>query len=378
MATHTIRLSSEFTFTQVGNSMSTRASFDGKVLTVEWKGQTQGYPATMGDRVQIRCDGGFPGVLVMRPPSNSVALAAWERRFFSKQRVLDAVALKKAAIDAESPVSVYLAKNGRCGVSYRSVMGGQRGVPFRWFASQDAEPEDVETLIDVALGDSAMHLYSAMEQGYSDGASVVDTDFLRRTAAQREDLQSRKAALMDQYYGLSDQRQALCKAMEASLYREGAKPSFAKLSIAELSDYLARREELAPSLAEYNRLSREIAALHTQLVALTEEAESVLGKGCWEEQSNYLVFLRRDPNAEPNLTWWKILTHLSGVENFSPDQCEKIEYQEYAELRESGAEVWLAEKGHYWNDNELYVVIVEGRVVALRQGGTGPNSYYKC
>jgi hypothetical protein len=159
MATHKIVLSVPFADQRVGNSMSTRTSFDGQTLTVSWKGQTKSFPAKTGDRVLVTCNGDMPQVTIMQQPTDPVARVAWERSFYAKKRFPTREALEAAAHKLEmyspphgcnvSAAKFYRAEN--CVIVYRAVAGGQIGVPWGWWAGPEATPAELSYLIEGAL-----------------------------------------------------------------------------------------------------------------------------------------------------------------------------------------------------------------------------------
>jgi hypothetical protein len=159
MATHKIVLEVPFADQRVGNSISTRTSFDGQTLTVSWKGQAKSFPAKPGDRALIACNGEMPEVIVMQPPADPVARAAWNRSFYAKKRfgslaALEAAAAKLERYSAPHGCNVSAAKfyrSANCVIVYRAVAGGQIGVPWGWYAGPEATPEEMTELIEGAL-----------------------------------------------------------------------------------------------------------------------------------------------------------------------------------------------------------------------------------
>ena len=159
MATHKIELSAPFADQRVGNSMATTASFDGQTLTVNWKGQAKSFPAKLSDRALVACNGEMPEVIVMVPPADPVARAAWSRSFYAKKRFPTLAALEAAATKLKrysvphgcniEAARIYCSAN--CVIVYRAAMDGQRGVPWGWYAGPAATPEELAKLIEGAL-----------------------------------------------------------------------------------------------------------------------------------------------------------------------------------------------------------------------------------
>ena len=170
MATHRLSLREPVQNRQVGNSMNTRYSFDGKTLTVEWKGQRRVFAASEGSAVMLKCQGGFPEVIVMIPPSDPLARVAWEHRFYGKKRFktladLEATAKKVTFYSAPhgcdlAGVKIFTSPSGNCAVAYRAAMNGWVGTPWGWWANESATPEELKTLINKALGVSALHVFT--------------------------------------------------------------------------------------------------------------------------------------------------------------------------------------------------------------------------
>ena len=104
----------------------------------------------------------------MTPPKDHVALAAWSRGFSAKMRqnnLDEMVAKVKAKKRWSSPhgcdiPSASLFKSENCAVAYRAVMEGWKGVPYLWYASEDATPEEMTDLINIAVGENALPLYT--------------------------------------------------------------------------------------------------------------------------------------------------------------------------------------------------------------------------
>lgn len=153
--------------TDVG--MSTHIKYIPGGVFVTWKrGENRAYPAQIGDRLQINTGCGFPEVRVMRPPKGKLERVAWEYNFFSKKRAKSLEELEqKAAGDVRysSPhgcdiPNAAVFRGEKCAVTYRGVLEGQLGVPWLWWAEQDAEPVELEKVIKNALQHSAMALYT--------------------------------------------------------------------------------------------------------------------------------------------------------------------------------------------------------------------------
>jgi len=174
MAKHTIILTDEVLEpAKVGNSMNTYYTWKGSVFTV-YKPYYSTYEKIMsiaakrGDKVQVNCPvTSASDVFVMTPPKDHVALAAWSRGFGAKMRqntLEDMVAKVKATKRWSSPhgcdipaASIYHSEN--CAVAYREVMEGWFGVPYLWYASSDATPEEMTDLIKNALGENTLTMH---------------------------------------------------------------------------------------------------------------------------------------------------------------------------------------------------------------------------
>ena len=161
--------------TQVGNSMSTYFTwFNGKfsIYRQRYYGkfdEVLSISAKRWDKVQVNCPVvSEADVFVMTPPKDHVALAAWSRGFSAKMRqnnLDEMVAKVKAKKRWSSPhgcdiPSASLFKSENCAVAYRAVMEGWKGVPYLWYASEDATPEEMTDLINIAVGENALPLYT--------------------------------------------------------------------------------------------------------------------------------------------------------------------------------------------------------------------------
>lgn len=160
---------------QVGNSMGTYFTWKDGIFAVyrqRYYGKFDkilSIAAKRGDKVQVNCPvTSEEDVFVMTPPKDHVALAAWSRGFGAKMRQgsLDELVAKVKATKRWSSrhgcdipaASIFHSAN--CAVAYRAVMDGWKGVPYLWFASDDATPEEMTDLINMAVGENALPLYT--------------------------------------------------------------------------------------------------------------------------------------------------------------------------------------------------------------------------
>lgn len=158
MAKHILEITKTFENEQVGNSMSTKASFDGENLTIFWKGKSKSFPAKKGDRFQINCNGDFPRVVKMKPPSDPVARVFWEYDFFKGMRKSSLEEIE----EAKKNMTLYSAghgtwierhitfttESGNAVAVYRGVLDGQRYTPAAWFANEKATVAEVKQLFE--------------------------------------------------------------------------------------------------------------------------------------------------------------------------------------------------------------------------------------
>lgn len=151
----------------VGNSMSTSFRCEHERLIISWRDREKSFPAKEGEEFLISCEGGFPKVVRMMPPSDPVARVGWEYRFYKGKRYKSRETLKENAkkhtrFDRprgyEVP-AVVVFESENCAVAYMAAMEGQRGVPWGWYASSEATPLELETLIRECLGMSALHVF---------------------------------------------------------------------------------------------------------------------------------------------------------------------------------------------------------------------------
>lgn len=158
MAKHVLELTETFENKQVGNALSTKASFDGVKLTIFWKGEKRSFPAKKGDRFQVDCHGDFPRVVKMKPPSDPVARVFWEYDFFKGMRkaTLEEIEEAKKHMTLYSPGHgtwierhmTFTTESGNAVAVYRGVLDGLRYTPAAWFANEKATVAEVKQLFE--------------------------------------------------------------------------------------------------------------------------------------------------------------------------------------------------------------------------------------
>lgn len=168
MSTHRIHLDTIFENQLVGNSMSTTATYDGKNLTINWKKESQSFLAKQGSKALVSCNGGFPKVVIMTPPGNPIAKAAWERGFYANKRYPTLVDLQNAA-DKLTRYSVphgydvsnywyFKSDAGNCAFVFKLGMDGQVGTPWGWWASPEVKESEVREYLKVVFKDDVPYI----------------------------------------------------------------------------------------------------------------------------------------------------------------------------------------------------------------------------
>lgn len=146
----------------VGNSMSTTFICEKGRFVVTWKHITRSFSGNEGDVFLVSCNGEFPKVVKMREPNDPVAKAAWRKGFYASKRYRGLEELRQAAREVTAwdqgrgqylpSVTVY--ESEHCAIAYRSAMEWQVGVPWGWYASPEATPEEMEALVKKCLSRS--------------------------------------------------------------------------------------------------------------------------------------------------------------------------------------------------------------------------------
>lgn len=157
MSTHYLVLAEPFHGAKIGNSA--KASWDGnRLLVIHWKGLARGFDVRHGDRVQVRCNGEFPEVMVMKPPSDPVARVAWEHGFFKSKRYdsLDELQEKAKGVKwyhrmlgySVPCVHVYLSAKGNCALAYKASGDKDSEIPWGWWAGHRATIREMKRLFE--------------------------------------------------------------------------------------------------------------------------------------------------------------------------------------------------------------------------------------
>lgn len=153
MATHRLFLDSTPAGDEnIGNSMSTSYSWLPEVrkLWVTWKNESKQFDVPTGiEFVSVRCDGGFPRVTMMTPPTDPVAYVAWRHKFYKGKRVNDRKIINTAAEEAKRVNGFAWIVEGEGFLFFWGPrMAGQVGTPALWWADDTANPDKIRIAFD--------------------------------------------------------------------------------------------------------------------------------------------------------------------------------------------------------------------------------------
>jgi len=134
--------------------------FNGRV-EVFWKGRmVTSKSVKLEDRICIIVQGAKTRIQVEKPPSELVAKEVWKNGFYKSKRFDTFEGLVEAAGKLRrkdrtlgcsySAGKVFINQEKNIAVAYRCFGEKQRGIPYGWYASPEALPEEVRRIIERA------------------------------------------------------------------------------------------------------------------------------------------------------------------------------------------------------------------------------------